>query len=59
MINGQRYVIFFFIDTTYIDLNRDKARLEFRKKCLAWSFYCLETWPNWKLLVTLFMSVLA
>ena len=32
MINGQRYVIFFFIDTTYIDLNRDKARLEFRKK---------------------------
>lgn len=52
-------LFFFFIDTTYIDLNRDKARLEFRKKCLAWSFYCLETWPNWKLLVTLFMSVLA
>ena len=28
-------LFFFFIDTTYIDLNRDKARLEFRKKCLA------------------------
>ena len=52
-------LFFFFIDTTYIDLNRNKARLEFRKKCLAQSFYCLETWPNWKLLVTLFMSVLA